>query len=65
MRTFRGHRAFKESMAMVSERRVLVKLLSYWTAALGGEESGNVLISAQKCDILSIFFFKHQALLPA
>lgn len=41
---------------MVSERRVLVKLLSYWTAALGGEESGNVLISAQKCDILSIFF---------
>lgn len=38
MRTFRGHRAFKESMAMVSERLVLVKLLSYWTAALGGEE---------------------------
>lgn len=38
MRTFRGHRAFKESMAMVSERLVLVKLLTYWTAALAGEE---------------------------
>lgn len=38
MRTFRGHRASKESMAMVSERRVLVKLLSYWTATLAGEE---------------------------
>lgn len=38
MRTFRGHRAFKESMAMVSERQVLVKLLKYWMVALVGEE---------------------------
>lgn len=57
MRTFRGHRAFKESMAMVSERRVLVKLLSYWRRRRSGLKSGNVLISAQKCDILSAFFF--------
>lgn len=38
MRTFRGHRAFKESMAMVSKRQVLVKLLNYWRVPLVGEE---------------------------